>query len=65
MLKIGARVRVLDNTFNEEYYDVGDEGTVHSWLGNFPNTHGAWVLFDDPKKDDGLWYVHYDSMELI
>ena len=30
MFKIGDRVRVTDNTANEEYYDVGDEGTVDS-----------------------------------
>ena len=65
MFKIGDRVRVTDNTANEKYYDVGDEGTVDSWMGNLPNPCGAWVLFDNPKKSDGLWYVHYDSMELI
>lgn len=29
MVKIGDRVRVTDNTANEEWFDVGDGRTVH------------------------------------
>lgn len=65
MYKIGDRVRVTDNTGNDEWYDVGDEGTVDSWMGELPSPYGAWVQFDNPKQSDGLWYVNHDAMELI
>lgn len=65
MFKIGDRVRVTDTTANEEWFDVGDEGTVSEWGGQNPGMFGAWVQFDNPKMDDGLWFVYNSHMELI
>ena len=65
MFKIGDRVRVTDNIANEEWFDVGDEGTVSKWDGRNPDMFGAWVQFDNPKADDGLWFVVNTSMEKV
>lgn len=67
MFKIGDRVKVvqLDELDGDKYYDVGDEGTVSSWRGELPDPYGAWVQFDHPKNDDGLWHVSVDSLEKI
>lgn len=65
MYKIGDRVRVIDNTGNDEWYDVGAEGTVSTWAGMEPDGFGAWVQFDHAKSGDGLWYVANVLMEKI
>lgn len=67
MYKIGDRVKVvqLGEVDGDEYYSLGDTGTISQWGGEEPNNTGAWVQFDNPKVDDGLWFVLNTDMEKI
>lgn len=49
---VGDRVVVVDNEDNDDFYDIGDAGTVLEVNGS-----ELYVQFDLHRVDDGQWYV--------
>lgn len=63
ILKIGDRVIVVDDTFNSNYFKLGDKGTVVDVLCSESILY--MIQFDEPRVEDGKWYAYANEVMKI
>lgn len=63
ILKIGDRVKVIDDTFNSNFFKIGDTGTVVDVL--CLESISYIIQFDEPYMGDGEWCAHSSEITKI